>query len=241
MTPSLPHLLLYMLIPAGVVVAGSAAALFGSPSVGLRSALHHAAAGALFAAAAGELVVELVAKHRLAPLIVGFLGGAAVMLCVRVVADRVEAKSAAGAGKAAGLLAALAVDVFVDGVVVAIGFAIGQASGVVFVVAFSLEMAFLGLTTALELGSTGARRRTILVGPLLLAALLLLGSVAGHFLSRVSGFGFDAIVAFATAILIYLVAEELLVEAHEEKDAPLLTSFFFLAFLGVLCLDIALS
>lgn len=241
MTPSLPHLLLYMLIPVGVVVAGSAAALFGSPSGNLRSALHHAAAGALFAAAAGELVVELVAKHRLAPLIVGFVAGAAVMLCVRVVADRVEAKAAAGVGKAAGLLAALAVDVFVDGVVVAIGFAIGQASGVVFVVAFSLEMAFLGLTTAVELDSTGASRRTVLAGPALLGALLLLGSVAGHFLSRVSGFGFDAIVAFATAVLVYLVAEELLVEAHEEKDAPLLTSFFFLAFLGVLSLDIALS
>lgn len=241
MTPSLPHLLLYMLIPAGVVVAGSAAALFGGPSGNVRSALHHAAAGALFAAAAGELVVELVAKQRVAPLVVGFVVGAVVMLGVRVIGDRVEAKATVGVGKVAGLLAALAVDVFVDGVVVAIGFAIGQASGVVFVVAFSLEMAFLGLTTAVELRSAGASRRAVLAGPALLGALLLSGSVAGHFLSRVSGFGFDAIVAFATAVLVYLVAEELLVEAHEEKDAPLLTAFFFVAFLGVLTLDIALS
>ena len=240
--PSVGDIVLYMLIPGAAALAGGAAALAGEPSQKVRSALHHAAAGAIFAAAAAELVVELVAKHRIAPLIVGFAAGAALMLLVGAAADRLERRGQ-GATRAAGFLAAVGTDVFVDGVVVGIGFAIGRSSGLVLVVAFALEMLFLGLSVVVELRATGAGRQSVLAGPVFLALLLILGGIAGHYLGHLSGFGFDAIVAFATAVLVYLVTEELLVEAHEEREAgeaPLLAACFFLAFLGILVLDIAL-
>lgn len=240
---SLGEVVLYMLIPAAAALAGGAVALAGEPRQAVRSALHHAAAGAIFAAAAAELVVELVAKHRITALIVGFAAGAVLMLLVGAAADRLERRGQ-GAARAAGFLAAVGIDVFVDGVVVGIGFAIGRSSGVVLVVAFALEMLFLGVSAALELRSTGAGRLGVVAAPAFLALLLILGSIAGHYLGHLSGFGFDAVVAFATAVLVYLVTEELLVEAHaerEEGETPLLAAAFFVSFLGILVLDIALQ
>lgn len=240
--PSLGHLLLYMLIPAATMMGGAALGSWRTPSSRVRSALHHLAAGGLLAAAAGELVVELAAEHHLVALALGFAAGAAVMLLVRLIADRVERTGGGqGLSQVVGLLAAIAVDVFVDGVVVGIGFAIGQSSGLVFVIAFAVEMAFLGVTAAVEIGGAGGGKRQVFAGPTALAAFLLLGSVAGHFLGSLSGFGFEVVIAFATAVLIYLVAEELLVEAHEEEEAPLMASFFFLGFLGILLLDFGLK
>ena len=42
--------------------------------------------------------------------------------------------------------------------------------------------------------------------------------------------------AFALAALLYLVTEELLAEAHETPDVPLVTALFFVGFLLFLML-----
>ena len=224
------------------MLAGAGVGAWREPGRRLRSALHHLAAGGLLAAASGELVVQLAGEHHLAALAIGFAAGAAVMLLVRAVADRVE-RIGGGRGltAAAGLLAAIAVDVLVDGVVVGIGFSISSGSGLVFVVAFAVEMAFLGITAAVAIAAGGGGTPLVLAGPATLASFLIAGAVVGHFLGGLSGFGFEAVVAFATAVIIYLVAEELLVEAHEEREAPLMASFFFVGFLGLLLLDFGLK
>lgn len=48
----------------------------------------------------------------------------------------------------------------------------------------------------------------------------------------------DALVAFGAAALLYLATEELLVEAHEVREGPLMTTSFFAAFLLILALEI---
>ncbi|WP_049758920.1 hypothetical protein [Renibacterium salmoninarum] len=42
-----------------------------------------------------------------------------------------------------------------------------------------------------------------------------------------------AVLAFGAAALLYLVVEELLVEAHEHKETTVLTALFFVGFLCV--------
>ncbi|HJT03446.1 MAG TPA: hypothetical protein VJ757_07440 [Pseudonocardiaceae bacterium] len=42
-----------------------------------------------------------------------------------------------------------------------------------------------------------------------------------------------AVLAFGAAALLYLVVEELLVEAHEQAETPLLAVLFFAGFLGI--------
>lgn len=48
-----------------------------------------------------------------------------------------------------------------------------------------------------------------------------------------SAFFIEAL-SFGAAALLYLVIEELLVEAHETKDTPIITASFFLGFLILL-------
>ncbi len=45
-------------------------------------------------------------------------------------------------------------------------------------------------------------------------------------------------IAFGTAALLFLVTEELLTEAHEVKESPLMTSAFFIGFLAVFLLEL---
>jgi ZIP family zinc transporter len=51
----------------------------------------------------------------------------------------------------------------------------------------------------------------------------------------------DAMLAFGVAALLYLVTEELLVEAHEEKvETPVQTGMFFLGFIVLFMIDMML-
>ena len=45
-----------------------------------------------------------------------------------------------------------------------------------------------------------------------------------------------AVLSFGAAALLFLVTEELLTEAHEEKETPAMTAVFFLGFLAFLIL-----
>ena len=47
----------------------------------------------------------------------------------------------------------------------------------------------------------------------------------------------DGFLTFGLMALLYLVTEELLVEAHEKPDSPLISAMFFVGFLGLLLLD----
>ncbi len=70
-----------------------------------------------------------------------------------------------------------------------------------------------------------------------LASLILIGSLAGAtILQQLSKETLEAVLSFGLAALLYLVTEELLVEAHEEPETPLITSAFFAGFLLFLIL-----
>ena len=58
------------------------------------------------------------------------------------------------------------------------------------------------------------------------------------FLAGLTGVAFDAVLAFGVAALLYLVTEELLVEAHEVPETALVTSIFFVGFLLLLLIDL---
>jgi ZIP family zinc transporter len=62
----------------------------------------------------------------------------------------------------------------------------------------------------------------------------LLGSV-------VTGAWYVAVLAFAAVALLFLALEELLTEAHEVTETPLVTSTLFLGMLAFLLLEMAVS
>lgn len=138
-----------------------------------------------------------------------------------------------------GLVATAGVDLLVDGVVLGIGFAAGERQGLLLAVALTLEVLFLGLTLALalreRLPALGAVAGTVAVG-----LLLPLGALAGAPISKLPRFWLDAAFAFGLVALLYLVTEELLVEAHEQPDTPWATAAFFVGFLALLVLEDAM-
>ncbi len=93
----------------------------------------------------------------------------------------------------------------------------------------SVELLFLGL--ALASGATSGRRIIALSGAL--GATVLLFSVLGTvLLTGASHAVIGGTLAFSAAALLYLVTEELLIEAHEVEEKPISTLVLFGGFLA---------
>ena len=72
---------------------------------------------------------------------------------------------------------------------------------------------------------------------LTLSSLLAVASIIGTtVLRKLDNNTLEIVLSFGLAALLYLVTEELLVEAHEDKETPFHTASFFLGFLVLLIL-----
>ena len=136
-----------------------------------------------------------------------------------------------------GLLVAIGIDILIDGLLLGIGFAAGAKEGTLLAIALTIELLSLGLATAVELrdgGHSKGRAVAIVAGTSL---MLLLGAGIGNTVLRgATGNLLEIVLSFGLAALLFLVTEELLTEAHEETETPLLTLAFFVGFLLFLLL-----
>lgn len=225
--------LLIMTIPAVVALLGGILAAVWTPSHQARSLIQHFAAGVVLAALAVELLPEIEREH--APslvLIACFALGSLFMYGIKLWTMRLERQAqlvGASAGVGSGLLLATFIDVATDGFIIGAGFAAGGQTGTILALGLSVELLFLGL--ALASGATLGRRIIILSGALGITVLLfaLLGTVL---LSGASHAVVGGTLAFSAAALLYLVTEELLIEAHEVQEKPVATLVLFGGFLA---------
>jgi zinc transporter, ZIP family len=223
---------IYTLIPVMAAVVGAALAAWRAPGPKLTSAIQHFAAGVVFAAAAGELLPDLVHRHSMQAIVVGGALGLVTMLAIRWLGERLTGSL--------GLIATVAVDILVDGLVLGIGFAAGPKQGLLLTIALTIEILFLGLSVSAALsGRTSPLRVVISTG--LIALLLPVGAIAGTSVASLPERYLAPFFAFGLIAFLYLVTEELLVEAHEKPDSPSITALFFVGFLLILLLDEALS
>lgn len=223
----------YTLFPLFALIGGAAASAAWTPAKSIQSALQHFAAGVVFAAAAGELLPDL--KHQGHTLWVAVGGGlgVATMLGVKAVSARMHGASS--------FAIVTAIDVLIDGVVLGIAFVAGMKAGMLLTVALTLEMLSLGISVALarkEAGRSGGSVVAIAAG---IGVLLPMGALLGSFAGTLSPRYLAALFAFALVAMLYLVTEELLVEAHEHAETPLASALFFVGFLLVLVLEEQMS
>ena len=220
---------IYTLIPAATAVLGAAVAVNLRPGPVLVSAIQHFAAGVVFAAAAGEILPDL--KHAGSPwaMLAGGALGVAAMLLVRILEKRVKGP--------AGLMSVTGIDILVDGLVLGIAFAAGAKAGILLTVALTIEVLFLGLTVANELGEGGASKGKVVGLTAALVLLLPLGALLGGPVGSLPAAVQAGFLSFGLIALLYLVTEELLIEAHETEDRPWVTAMFFAGFLLLLLLD----
>lgn len=223
----------FTLIPAGAALVGAAIAAYRRPGPILVSGIQHFAAGVVFAAAAGEILPDLKHGGSPWPVAIGGAIGVLVMLFLKQVEERIRGP--------VGLMAVVGVDILIDGLVLGIGFAAGAKAGVLLTIALTIEVLFLGLTVAAKLGETAPTPGRIVLLTSGLVLLLPLGAILAIPVVLLSAPYLTGFFAFGLIALLYLVTEELLVEAHETPDRPWVTAMFFVGFLLLLLLEEAIG
>ena len=222
--------------PVAATIVGAAAAGVKRPGPQLTSGVQHLAAGVVFAAVAGEVLPDLRDQHRLAPLVIGFVAGVLVLLGIDAYARRAEAAKTQGMPVA--LLATIAIDMLIDGLLVGIGAALGEGQGTILTIALTLEVLFLGLSLAITLGERGVAPLKATLTTAIVSLAIAVGAIGGAAtLANASHSVLAAVLAFGAAALLYLVTEELLVEAHEGAETAVLTATFFAGFLAIFVLE----
>lgn len=221
--------LLISFVPVLAVLVGALIALWRRPSEALSSAIQHFAAGVVFAAAAAEILPQVKHEGAILPTAIGGILGVATMLVIKMFEEHWKGP--------VGMLSAIGIDLFVDGVVLGLAFLAGENAGFLLAFALTLEVLFLGLTLTTELADVITSRFKVIALTTCVALLLPLGSFLA---TPVRGLPPDWIIgflAFGLMALLYLVTEELLVEAHEKPDTPLISAMFFVGFLGLLLIE----
>ncbi|MBI0477095.1 transporter [Sphingomonas sp. MA1305] len=221
--------LTYTVIPVFAVILGAAAAAIRKPGESFVAAMQHLAAGVVFAAAAAEILPQVMHQASPTATLLGGALGVAVMLGLKSLEGR-------AAGPLA-LLGAIGIDIFVDGLVLGLAFAAGAKAGVLLTIALTLEVLFLGVTLATELGETMKSRLKVVAAVAGLALLLPVGALAALPVATFSPVVVSGFLSFGLMALLYLVTEELLVEAHEKPDTPLISAMFFAGFLALLLIE----
>ena len=219
----------FALIPVAAVLLGAIFAVWRQPGPKLVSAVQHLAAGVVFAAAAAEILPQVKHGQSLWATFIGGTLGVVVMLSVKALEGRWEGP--------VGMVSAIGIDMFVDGIVLGLAFLAGEKAGVLLTMALTLEVLFLGLTVTAELGETVRSRGRIVAVSVALALLLPLGTFIATPVALLPPQAITAFLAFGLIALLYLVTEELLVEAHEKPDSPLITAMFFVGFLALLLIE----
>lgn len=224
--------LIYTLIPVSAAIIGAAIAAYRRPGPIVVSAIQHFAAGVVFAAAAGEILPDLKHAGSVVPVAIGGTIGVIVMLLLKSFEERMQGPL--------GLTTIIGVDILIDGLVLGLGFAAGEKVGLLLTIALTIEVLFLGLTVAAELGESMKPGRVVgLTAGLVL--LLPVGALVATPIASLPGPYLTGFFAFGLIALLYLVTEELLVEAHETPDRPWVAAMFFVGFLLLLLLESAMG
>ncbi|URW75863.1 transporter [Sphingomonas donggukensis] len=219
----------YTFIPVVAIVIGAILTALRRPGPALTSAIQHLAAGVVFAAAATEILPQVM--HDAAPLatLIGGAAGVAVMLGLKTLESRVRGPVA--------LIGAIGTDLLIDGLVLGLAFIAGAEAGILLTIALTLEVLFLGVTVTEELGETITSKVRIVAISAALALLTPLGTLIALPIATLPPTIVAGFLSFGLIALLYLVTEELLVEAHEKPDTPLISAMFFVGFLALLLIE----
>jgi zinc transporter, ZIP family len=189
------------------------------------SSFQHFAGGIVFAAVAIELIPQIQHTHDPIFLFAGYTIGVIVMLYMEKYVHQ------------SSMVTAVAVDLWVDGLLLAIGLTAGRQGGWILMIGLAAEALSLSLSTLPIFQKKQVTRQKILLIFLLFSACIWLGISTTAVLPLLPQSGLTFILGFGTSALLYLVAEELLVEAHKVADSPVISAFFFVGFAIPLALE----
>lgn len=239
MTSASLEMLSFIAIPFLALLLGSISALFRSPSHRFVSSIQHFAAGIVFASVAIELLPMIIQQGSRITVSLGFLIGVFAMLLIKLLTIELQKRNLTFVLPVL-FLTAVAVDLLIDGLLIGIAFLANQQSGVFIALALTFEIFFLGLSTVGTMNQKGIEPLVKVVTSFLLAALIPIGALLGQgIFSWLPHYWLIEVIAFGIAALLYLVVEELLVDAHEIEDTPWVTGMFFIGFLMIVLMSMS--
>jgi zinc transporter, ZIP family len=229
----------YILLATGAGILGSVISLFWNPNANIRSAVQHFAAGAVLAAVASNVIPEIERMGTLPGIVSGFVGGGLLMIWLKWRVVRFEKQSRQKKKVPAGLATAAAVDTLIDGTLISAGFSANDQLGSLLAIALALELLFLTLSVGVEFREVKFQWWQSLAVTGGIALLLLVGAFgAAFFLADASEETLAIVLSFGAAALIYLIAEELLVENVQAEESIFSTVTLFSGFLALLILKL---
>jgi zinc transporter, ZIP family len=225
--------LLWLALPAVVMLAGGALTAVWRPSESLVALVQHVAAGVILGAITIEVFPEM-RREDVAPLalLASFSVGALFMFGVKRLGIWLEARSEAARGAQGlnyGFLIAVFLDAVLDGVTIGAGFSAEARVGFALALGLSIEMLFLGMSLISDT-LHGARVFWLCAS---LGLTILVTAALGYWtLSSLPRSYIAIALAFCAAALLYLVTEELLIEAHTHTEKPYAMLVLFAGFAG---------
>jgi ZIP family zinc transporter len=195
----------------------------------------------VFSVVGVELLPDILRQHKAVPVIIGFTLGIAALLTIRSFGPSEESLKRNPGKLPLAFLFAMGIDILIDGFLIGIGFSAGVKEGKLLALALTVELLSLGIATVVTLTGAGIPQRKAVIVTSAGAGLILIGAGLGSTVLRgLSDTGMELVLSFGLAALLFLVVEELLVEAHEVPETPLITSTFFVGFLLFLVLGIVM-
>ena len=229
----------WLAMPAAVMLFGGILTFFWHPSRTLIGLVQHLAAGIILAALMIEVFPEMRRTNiSQTTLIFSFVVGVLFMYFVKLLGEYLErGNDAKNAQKKFnyGLIITVFIDAALDGVTIGAGFAAGQKVGLALALGLSVEMLFLAMSL---ISDTIKGIRILLLSACFSLTLLVCAGLGYYFLSTSSGSAIAIALAFSAAALIYLVTDELLIEAHEQEEKSYSMLVLFFGFVVFWCISL---
>ena len=224
---------IWLALPAVVMMLGGILTAFWHPSKTLIALVQHLAAGIILAALTVEVFPEM-RSTEIAPitLIGSFTLGGLFMYAIKLFGQYLERDHKSQVALLQfnyGFIITVFLDAALDGVTIGAGFAAGQKVGFALALGLSVEMLFLGMSLISE---TLKGTRVVLLSAGLSFTLLASAVLGYYLLSTMPPATIAIALAFSAAALLYLVTEELLIEAHQHQEQSYSMLILFTGFVA---------
>lgn len=223
----------WLAMPAAVMMAGGVLTFFWRPSHKQIGLVQHLAAGIILAALMIEVFPEM--RRTNTPqttLIFSFVMGVLFMYGVKLLGIYLERGNVSRSARRQfnyGMIITVFIDAALDGVTIGAGFAAGAKVGFALALGLSVEMLFLAMSL---ISDTIKGMCLLFLSACFSLTILVCAGLGYHFLSTSSGAAIPIALAFSAAALIYLVTDELLIEAHEQEEESYSMLVLFSGFVG---------
>jgi ZIP family zinc transporter len=153
---------------------------------------------------------------------------------------RATSQGGTGGSVGLGLVVAVVADVLVDGVLIGLSVALATGTGLIFALALAPEMGLLGLTAAEGVTARLTGPRTIAVSAAIGVAIAAGGAVGWAVAQAPPALG-TTVLGVGASVVMNLVLEELLREAHRNESGVTEVAVLFGCFLPLFLAGVAVG